>query len=214
MSESAPSTVYIVDDDEAIRSGLSLLLSSYGYAPRAFASGTAFLEYCNSAPLPDRCMAILDLSMPVMDGLELQSELHRRHVNLPVVFLSGDGNIPSAVNAVQHGAVDFIEKPVETDLLVNRVEEALKLCTSGDGGKDDAAETRMRIESLTSREREVLNGITGGGTSKAIAAELGISERTVELHRSRILKKVGVRNSMELLNLVMPVLGAAETREN
>lgn len=214
MSESAANTVYIVDDDEAIRSGLSLLLRSYGYEPRAFPSGSAFLEHCNSAPLPDRCMAILDLSMPVMDGLELQSELRRRHVNLPVVFLSGDGNIPVAVNAIQHGAVDFIEKPVVTDLLLDRVEDALKLCAYGDGGDDEAAEIQTRIQSLTSREREVLNGITGGGTSKAIAAEMGISERTVELHRSRILRKMGVRNSTELLNLVMPVLGAEETREN
>lgn len=202
---SDPGTVYIVDDDAAIRDGLSMLLKSLAYEVRAFPSGEAFLDHCTE-PLPARCMAILDLSMPVMDGLELQSELNRRNIRVPVVFLSGDGGIPVAVNAVRHGAVDFIEKPVDSDVLLGRVAEALRLCGAAHAADEKVAAVQSRIASLTSREREVLEGIAGGGTSKAIAIRLEISERTVELHRSHILKKMEVRNTTELLNQVIPVL--------
>lgn len=203
MSDSG-GTVFIVDDDEAIRSGLSMLLRSHGYEPRAFSSGEAFLEHC-AGHVPARCMAILDLSMPVMTGLELQAELRRRDINLPVVFLSGEGDIPIAVQAVRHGAVDFIEKPVSSDVLLDRVVEALERRASG-SGNGNHAKTLSRLNTLTSREREVLDGIAGGKTSKVIASNLEISERTVELHRSRVLKKMGVRNSTELLSQVIPAL--------
>ena len=198
-------TVFVVDDDEAIRSGVSMLLRSYGYPVETFSSPNGFLDRCTE-PLPERCMAILDLSMPEMSGLELQAELNRRRVKMPVVFLSGEGDIPAAVNAVQHGAIDFVEKPVDTDLLIDRIDAALD--HQRNEHRNDAAvkDIMARLDSLTGREREVLEKLAGGHISKVIAHDLGISERTVELHRSRILKKLGARNTTQLLNRVIPVL--------
>lgn len=205
MVEQDKGTVFIVDDDEAIRSGLSMLLQSYGYPVETFAAPDEFLARC-ARPMPERFMAILDLSMPEMTGLELQAELNRRSVSVPIVFLSGEGDIPAAVNAVQNGAVDFVEKPVDTDLLIDRIQTALER-QQYDRRNDTAnREIRAGLESLTGREREVLENLAGGRISKVIAHELGISERTVELHRSRILKKMGARNTTELLNRVIPVL--------
>ena len=198
-------TVFVVDDDDAIRSGLSMLLESYGYRPRTFHSGEEFLACCSKS-LPDRCMAILDLSMPGMDGLEIQAEMRKKGIEVPVVFLSGEGDIPAAVSAVQHGAVDFIEKPVNSDLLVDRIEKAFELQEQKRTSNKEDELVQSRLASLTPREREILELIAGGQISKSIAIDLGISERTVELHRSRILKKMRVRNSTELLNQVLPSL--------
>jgi len=198
-------TVFVVDDDEAIRSGVDMLLRSYGYRVESFASGGAFLDRCGEA-LPERFMAILDLSMPEMTGLELQAELKNRRLNIPIVFLSGEGDIPAAVNAVQQGAMDFVEKPVDTDLLLDCIETALKQQQTADRNNTEVRQIESRLETLTQREREVLEDLAGGNISKAIAHNLGISERTVELHRSRILKKTGTRNTTELLNRVIPVL--------
>lgn len=199
------STVFIVDDDEAIRSGLSLLLRSYSYQPESFPSGQAFLARCEQA-MPQRFMAIFDLSMPGMDGLRLQDELQRRSIDVPIVFLSGGGDIPAAVEAVRHGAIDFVEKPVDSAILIDRIEKALNLQESRNTHAAAQNGFQVRLESLTPREREVLESIADGKTSKATASSLGISERTIELHRSRILKKMGTRNSAELLNLVIPNL--------
>lgn len=212
MSE-PKSTIFIVDDDEAIRSGMSLLLESYGYCPETFDSAENFLTRCDET-MPTPYMAILDLSMPGMDGLALQDELHRRSIDMPVVFLSGEGDIPIAVNAVHHGAIDFLEKPVDSDILFARIQKALDLQNSRNQENEIATEIQARLETLTSREREVLDHITGGKMSKAIALELGISERTVELHRSRVLNKMGVRNSMELLNQLIPALPFRESSNN
>lgn len=198
-------TVFIVDDDDAIRSGLSMLLRSCGYAVEAFAAPEAFLERC-ALPLPEQFMAILDLSMPEMSGLELQAELKRRRISVPIVFLSGEGGIPAAVNAVRNGAIDFVEKPVDTGLLIDRINAALKQQLHEHRNDTATREIRAGLESLTNREREVLENLARGRISKVIAHELGISERTVELHRSRILKKLGARNTTELLNRVIPVL--------
>jgi len=199
------STVFIIDDDDAIRSGLTMLLETYGYAAEAFASPVAFLERC-SRPMPARFMAIVDLSMPEMSGLELQAELNRKHIRIPLVFLSGEGDIPAAVNAVQHGAIDFVEKPVDSELLIDRIETALQQQRHEDDNDADIRRVRNALDSLTGREREVLEYLAMGKISKVIAHELGISERTVELHRSRILKKLDARNTTELLNRVIPVL--------
>lgn len=201
----ANAVIFIVDDDEAIRSGLSMLLQSYGYGVEAFPSANAFLERCAS-PLPERFMAILDLSMPEMSGLELQTTLIERHIGVPTVFLSGEGDIPAAVHAVRNGAVDFVEKPVDTDLLMDRIDTALRRQDWQRENDTTANEIQARLDVLTAREREVLENLAAGKISKVIAHDLGISERTVELHRSRILKKMGARNSTELLNQVIPVL--------
>lgn len=203
----AVATIFIVDDDEAIRSGLSMLLRSYGYEVEAFSSANAFLERCASS-LPERFMAILDLSMPEMSGLDLQTALIERHINIPAVFLSGEGDIPAAVRAVRNGAVDFVEKPVDTDLLMDRIETALRHQDRQRENDTTTSEIQSRLDTLTAREREVLENLIAGKISKVIAHDLDISERTVELHRSRILKKMGARNATELLNQVIPVLSS------
>lgn len=201
----AVSTVFVVDDDAAIRSGLSMLLESYGYSVETFASPAAFLDRC-ARPLSERFMAILDLSMPEMNGLELQAELDNRHIGMPIVFLSGEGDIPAAVNAVQNGAVDFIEKPVDTELLIDRIDTALQRQRDEHDSDTVTNATLACLEALTDRERQVLENLASGKISKVIAHDLAISERTVELHRSRILRKMGARNTAELLNRVIPVL--------
>lgn len=198
-------TVFIVDDDAAIRDGLVMLFRTHGYEPEAFPSGPAFLERCAGA-MPERYAAILDLSMPEMDGLQLQSKLQDGGLDIPIIFLSGDGDIPTAVDAVRHGAIDFVEKPVDSDVLIDRVETALELQRSRDKTGWLRREFRARLKTLTARERQVLESIADGKTSRVAGAELGISERTIELHRSRILKKMGARNSNELLNRVIPNL--------
>lgn len=198
-------TVFLVDDDVAIRSGLSMLLESHGYSVEAYSSPRDFLDRC-AGPMPPRFMAILDLSMPDMTGLELQTELAQRRIKVPIVFLSGEGDIPAAVNAVQRGAIDFIEKPVDTDLLIDRINTALEHQRHEQTSDSATREIQACLDSLTDRERQVLENLAGGRISKAIAHDLGISERTVELHRSRILKKMGARNTTELLNRVIPVL--------
>jgi len=212
MTESK-GTVFLVDDDEAIRDGLSMLLQSYGYTVETFSSAERFLERC-AAPLPEPCMAILDLSMPAMNGLDLQTELNRRHAGAPTVFLSGEGDIPAAVQAVQHGAIDFIEKPVDTDLLIERIDTALRQQAVQRRNDIAARDVKSRLDTLTAREREVLDKLAGGNISKIIAHDLDISERTVELHRSRILKKMGARNTTELLNRVIPVLHEPNIEES
>lgn len=153
MTEAERNTVFVVDDDEAIRSGLSMLLATYGYGVETFPTPHAFLDRCKR-PLPERFMVILDLAMPDMNGLELQAELIRRQIRVPTVFLSGEGDIPAAVSAVRNGAVDFVEKPVDTGLLVNRIEAALG--QQLDEREHDAGtlDTRSRLDSLTDRERE------------------------------------------------------------
>lgn len=206
----ANGTIFIVDDDEAIRSGLSMLLQTYGFRVESFPAASMFLERCVH-PLPERFMAIFDLSMPEMSGLDLQAELIERHIDIPTVFLSGEGDIPAAVHAVRNGAIDFIEKPVDTDLLIDRINTALDQQDWNRENNTAAYETQSRLDTLTTREREVLENLAGGKISKVIAHELGISERTVELHRSRILKKMGVRNSTQLLNRVIPVLQPQKT---
>jgi len=199
------STVLIVDDDQAICHGLSMLLHSYGYEVESFLSASEFLERCGE-PLPGRCMVILDLSMPEMNGLELQSELKRRRLDVPTIFLSGEGDIPAAVSAVQQGAIDFVEKPVDTELLINRIDKALEQQRWQQANDSGIQETQSRLDTLTTREREILENLASGKISKIIAQELGISERTVELHRSRILKKMGARHTTELLHRVIPML--------
>lgn len=195
--------VFVVDDDQAIRDGLTLLLTAHEYEVSCFACAEEFLDRCKQT-LPDQCMAILDLSMPNMNGLELQQELQIREVNIPVVFLSGEGDIPAAVKAVQHGAIDFVEKPVESDLLIDRIEKALLKKRQQKLQDTNNRLLRERLASLTPREKEVLDNLVKGKASKVIAFDLGISERTIELHRSKILKKMKVANSTQLLNQIIP----------
>jgi FixJ family two-component response regulator len=206
MSPRAEPTVFVIDDDEAVSDAIAMLLRASGLKVGIFNSAAAFLhQFCPEQP---GCL-ILDIRMPGMSGLDLQDELNRRRSTLPIVFLSGHGDIPMAVRALKRGAFDFIEKPHDEDRLVMAAGEALRLdaerrngARSADsGGMADRAE---RLASLSARERAVLGLVLDGRSSRAIAQELCISIKTVEFHRGRIHEKLGVGSLAELFRLFLP----------
>ena len=203
MSDAAPQYVFIVDDDEAIRDSLQWLLESHGLQVRHYASPQAFLDACD--PTLSGCL-VLDVRMPDMSGLELHEKLGQRGISWPVVFITGHGDVPMAVSALKRGAVDFIEKPFRDDEMLGLIRK----CLATDAGqrarqRRDAA-LRERSASLTEREREVMKLIVGGNLNKEIADQLGISVKTVEVHRSRVMDKMAARTVADLVQFSV-VLG-------
>jgi FixJ family two-component response regulator len=194
------SRVYIVDDDNAVRSALKLLFRTAQLDVEAFSSADAFLE---DADLTQRCCVLLDIRMPGMTGTALHEELRRRSHRVPVIFITGHGDIPMAVDAMRKGAFDFIEKPFDDEQLLSQVRAALE---SFDAGEADKAEPGASLELLSSRQREVLRRVLDGKPSRQIAEELAISVKTVEFHRARIMQKLGVKTAAELFRRC---LGAA-----
>lgn len=193
-------TVFVIDDEPDVRDALRLLIRSSGLTARAFASPLEFLDDV-SADTPG-CL-VLDVRMPEMTGLELQQELARRDRHIPIVFISGHGDIPMAVRAVQSGAVDFLEKPFSDDALLNAVAQALARDAEARAHSSEVADVQARLEQLTPREHEVLRYLLEGAVNKVVARELDLSVRTVEIHRARILSKMGVSNASQLVKLVM-----------
>jgi two-component system response regulator FixJ len=199
MSKAA--TIFIVDDDDAIRDSLRLLLESAGFTRVvAHASGHSFLD--EASPQPGDCL-LLDVRMPDMDGLELQAEIRRRGVRLPIVVMTGHGDVPIAVRAMKAGAADFIEKPFADDVLIESVRRALVLAAAVGRDSAEADAVRHRLEGLTAREREVLEGLVGGRPNKVIAHDLGISPRTVEIHRARVMDKMQARSLSALVRMAL-----------
>ncbi|MEW5787829.1 MAG: response regulator [Pseudomonadota bacterium] len=192
----APVLVHVVDDDGAVRNALAALLASVDLPCRTHASAEAFLDQA-SADMAG-CL-LLDVRMPGMGGLELQKRLREMDLTLPVIFITGHGDVPMAVKALQAGAMDFIEKPCNEQLLLERV----RLCLDEDRKVRRARQLRNQaragFELLTPRERAVMERMAAGGSSKSIAAELEIKERTVDVHRFNIMHKVGARNLADLL---------------
>jgi two-component system response regulator FixJ len=185
--------IYIVDDDEAVRDSLSLLLEARGYTVRSFASAPQFLAAAPS--LRPGCL-IADIRMPDMDGLELQRRLAEQAFPLPLIVITGHGDVPLAVRAMKAGAIDFIEKPFTAETILNSTAVALdRLAEPRD--RDPTAAARLAL--LTPREREVLLGLLAGLPNKSIAYDLAISPRTVEIHRARIMDKMGARSLSELI---------------
>jgi len=191
-----PGRLYVIDDDAPVRDGLRLMLEAAGFEVQVFSSAELFLEALQPG---DRGCIILDLRLPGMSGTELQAELRRRSNELPIIFLTAYGDIPMTVSAVKAGASDVLVKPVEGDRLVERVNEILRDAADREAS---TAQTRERIQGLTSREREVLVLAAGGLTNKDIGARLGISFRTVEVHRGHVMQKTHAANMVELLSLV------------
>lgn len=194
-------TIFIVDDDEAIRDSLQLLLESAGFRKvMAYGFSRAFLD--EAAPRAGDCL-LLDIHMPGMDGLELQEELARRGMRVPVVMMTGHGDVPIAVRAMKAGAVDFIEKPFSDDVMLESVRRALALGAAARQKEEISGEVMDRLASLTSREREVLEGMVVGHPNKVIAHQLGISPRTVEIHRARVMEKMEARSLSALVRMAL-----------
>lgn len=198
--------VHIVDDEEAIRRSASFMLKTSGYAVETWSTGTAFLREVRHAA--EGCI-LLDVRMPEMDGLEVQQALLDRGVTMPVIVLTGHADVSIAVRAMKAGAVDFLEKPFEKAVLIAAIETAFGRMAAADGAVARAAEAEVILAVLTPREREVLDGLAQGLPNKTIAYDLGISPRTVEVHRANLMAKLDVRSLSDALRLAFAAgLGA------
>jgi len=192
--------VYIVDDDDAVRDSLSVLLEAIGHRVRTFALAQEFLD---AAPtLPAGCL-IADIRMPEMDGLELQRHLNDLSLNFPMIVITGHGDVPLAVRAMKAGALDFIEKPFATPTILASVEAALSRLDAAERQDPAAVAAQAKLTLLSPREREVLDGLLAGLPNKTIAYNLAISPRTVEIHRARVMDKMGARSLSELIRLAL-----------
>ena len=199
MQQPAP-IVFVVDDDEGVRNSLRFLLKSVGLETRALTSASEFLEAYQ--PAQPGCL-VLDVRMPGMSGLELQQQLNQRGAVIPVIFITGHGDIPMAVEAMQQGACDFLQKPFRDQDLIDRIQRALERDAHSRAALAQRARIRERLESLTPREREVLALMARGKPNKVMAAELGVSQRTVEIHRARVMEKSGAASLAQLVRMVM-----------
>jgi len=192
--------IYIVDDDDAVRDSLAALLESKSYRVRSFAGARAFLD--EAAALPLGCL-IVDVRMPEMDGLELQRRLAERQLAFPMIVITGHADVPIAVRAMKAGAVDFIEKPFAAEAILASVETALARIAQAGPDAAAAAAAAAKLALLSQREREVLEGLLGGLPNKSIAYDLSISPRTVEIHRARVMDKMGARSLSELIRIAL-----------
>jgi FixJ family two-component response regulator len=201
MSESEP-TVFVVDDDAGVRDSIHFLLRSVGLTSRTFASADEFLEAYDDSLAG--CL-VLDVRMPGMSGLDLQARLNELGSKLPIIFVTAHGDVPMAVNAVKTGALDFVEKPFRDQELLDKIQEALVSDAESRSVQGEIEELLKRMDSLTPREREVMGLVVAGKANKNVARELGISQRTVEIHRARVMDKMGVRSLSMLVQAVMRV---------
>jgi FixJ family two-component response regulator len=199
MKDRAP-IVFIVDDDDAVRNSLRLLLKSVGLAATALPTAQEFLSKYD--PQQPGCL-ILDVRMPGMSGMELQQQLNVRGAIIPVIFITGHGDIPMAVEAMQQGAFDFLQKPFRDQDLIERIQRALAKDKTTRAELNERSRLRERLESLTPREREVLALVTSGKPNKIMAADLGVSQRTVEIHRARVMEKMHAGSLAQLVRMVM-----------
>lgn len=193
-------SVYVVDDDEAVRDSLKALFESSGFAVAAFASAEEALDRCRDAG--NGCL-VVDVRMPGMTGIELQEKLREREIDLPVIVVTGHGDVPLAVRAMKGGAVDFIEKPFSDDRILKAVEQALASRPTGGAERDRESDAKALVDKLTTREREVLEFLASGYANKRIAAALNISPRTVEIHRSRVIEKLNAPSMSHLVRLAL-----------
>jgi len=199
MTEYSP-TVFLVDDDEAVRDSLGLLMKSVALQSQSFASADEFLA--NYDPDCPGCL-VLDIRMPGMSGMELQQKLIEMRAILPIIFITGHGDIPMAVEAMQRGAVDFIPKPFRDHELLNRINKALDDDQKNRDSLLELDEVEKRLEKLTPREKQVLELVVQGKANKVIAGDLGVSQRTVEIHRARVMGKMEARSLPQLVRMVM-----------
>jgi len=203
-----PAAVHVIDDDEAVRHSLEFLLDCAGIPVRTYETGLAFLKVVGD--LRSGCI-LTDVRMPDLDGLALQQKLLQMGIRLPIIVMTGHGDVPIAVQALKAGAADFIEKPFEDEVLVAAVRSALDASLRSQEREKEAEEIAARLATLTPRERQVLDRLVAGQPNKTIAFDLGASPRTVEVHRARVMEKMGARSFSELVRMAVSV-GAGGTR--
>jgi two-component system response regulator FixJ len=204
MKDPTP-TIFVVDDDDAVRNSLRFLLKSVGLTATTLASADEFLK-TYKAEQPG-CL-VLDVRMPGMSGLELQEQLNLRGAMIPVIFITGHGDVPMVVEAMQQGAFDFLQKPFRDQDLIDRIQRALAADQKNRQVLKERDRVRARLDSLTPREREVLDLMMRGKPNKVMAAELGLSQRTVEIHRARVMEKTDASSLAQLVRMVMDSGGA------
>lgn len=199
MRDAHEQVVYIVDDDQGMLDSTVWLLESVGLSARPFIGGREFLEACNGA---DNACVLLDVRMPGMGGLQVQEAMRARGLQLPVIFVSGHADVPIVVRAFKAGAVDFIEKPYNEQLLLDSVQQALSR-QERSGGTDKHVSLQARLDCLTPRERDVLLPLVKGYTTKEIARQLDISIKTVDLYRSRVMKRMQAERLADLVGMAV-----------
>jgi two-component system response regulator FixJ len=198
MTETTKQQVFLIDDDEAVRDAMGMLLESSGLTYRSFACASDFLDdYSNDL----RGCLVLDIRMPNMDGLELQSILNGQNSTLPIIFITGHGDIPMAVEAMRLGALDFMRKPINELNLLQAINQALGHETDIRKQIYDIQQSTLKLEALTQREQQIFERVANGQANKSIAFDLGISERTVEVHRAQVMKKLNVKTLAQLVRL-------------
>ncbi len=194
--------VYVVEDDEAVRDSLEMMLVSMEHKVHSFPTANEFLEQY------DESMAgciVLDIRMPGMDGMELQKELNSKNSILPIIFVTGHGDVPMAVEAMQQGAIDFIQKPYREQELLEKIKAALELDAEQRTSLIEKKEIQRKLDELTPRELEIMNMMIDGHANKVIAIDLDISQRTVEIHRSRVMHKMETHSLAHLVRMIMSV---------
>lgn len=190
--------VHVVDDDDSVRRSAVFMLKHAGFRVQGYASGLEFLKEAKAA---ERGCVLLDLRMPGLDGLEVQQEMIARGIDMPVVILTGHGDVRIAVKAMRAGAVNFVEKPYEKEVLLRSIDEAFQRLERKYDRQMKAGEAKVRLASLTGRERDVLNGLVAGYPNKTIAHDLGISPRTVEIYRANMMEKLRARSLADALRI-------------
>ena len=205
--KSGAGLVYLVDDDDAVRDSLGLLFRSIGLESELYASALDFLEHFD--PRRHACL-VADIRMPGLSGLELQGRLNDQGAEIPVIFITGHGDVPMAVGAMKAGAADFIQKPFRDQDLIDRIHKALEQDKSRRASRAEEDVIRERLSLLTPRETEVMQRVVRGQANKVIAMDLGVSQRTVELHRARVMRKLKMRSLAELVHAVDRI-GAASS---
>jgi FixJ family two-component response regulator len=192
-----PPTIFVVDDDESVRKGLVRLLKSAGYRPESCASAEEFLDRWERDPMPG-CV-LLDIQMPGLDGLQLQQNLQSFRHPIPIIFITGHGDVPMSVKAMKAGAVDFLPKPFRDEDLLDAVQQAIRRDVQQRAVRAEREAFEKRYGTLTPREREVMAGVVGGLPNKQIASVLGASEKTIKIHRARVMEKMRVQSIADLV---------------
>ena len=201
MSNTPPEDiVYVIDDDEAARESLAFLIRTGGFKTRSFTGGAAFLDALDN--LAPGCI-VTDLRMPDVDGMKLLREIRRREIAMPIIVVTGQGDIPLAVQAMRLGALDFLEKPYDDAVMLRAVGLALKRHHEESKAIGERADILRRLASLSSRERQVLDGLISGKPNKIIAYDLGISIRTIEIYRAHVMTKMGANSLSDLIRMTL-----------